>query len=134
MTTTGIIDISNVLSTGYKKRTVKHQLSKIKTGSEQERSILFELIAWLNTDGDDIIELIKIVMKLVNPLKTDGRGKKKEAKFLFIQVIKLLDIDDADLPFYTNIFESAVEVIVWAKKGGLGGAAKKSGCFPCLKK
>lgn len=136
MTTTGIIDISNILSNGHRnKRNVKHQLSKVKVGSEEERGKLFDLIAWINSNGTDIMELVKIVMNLVNPLETDGSSKKKEARFLFIQVLKLMDIQDHDLDFYLNLFDSAVEVIIWAKKGGLNKIVKQStGCFPCLKR
>ena len=136
MTSTGIIDISNVLSTSHRsKRKVKHELTKIKVGSNDERGKLFDLIAWINTDGKDIIELVKIVMNLVNPLETGGASKKKEAKFLFVQVLKVMDVDEDDMEFYIDIFDSAVEVIIWAKKGGLDTIIKKTGgCFPCRKK
>jgi len=119
MTTTGIIDIANVLSSGHSKKTVKHQLSKIKVGSDEERGKLFELISWLGTNGNDIPGLIKIVMDLVNPLPTDGPSKKKEARFLFTQVLQLMDITEKEFKFYLNLFDSTVEIIIWAKKGGL---------------
>lgn len=136
MTTHGIIDISNILSSGHhSKRTVKHQLSKVKVGSEEERSKLFNLITWLNSNGDDVMELVKIVMELVNPLETDGSSKKKEARFLYTQVLKLMDVEEDDMSFYLNLFDSGVEVIIWAKKGGLTKVVQHtSGCFPCFKK
>jgi len=132
--TSSIIDVSNILSSQKSSRWVAKELGRVKVKTTDEQSKIFDLIIWLKSNGDDIMELVKIVMSLVNPLDSDGPTRKKEARFLFTKILEIAGQDD-NLDFYLNIFDSAVEVIIWAKKGGLEHVIKTSkGCLPCFKK
>jgi hypothetical protein len=134
--TTSIIDVSNILSSNHHHNVkwARKELGKIKSSSTKEQGKIFDLIVWLNTTGDDVMELVKIVMSLVNDLDSSGATKKKEARFLFIKIMELIGHEDT-LDFYLKIFDSAVEIIIWAKKGGLKDIADSSkSCFPFRKK
>lgn len=129
-----VIDITNILS--EKNATikwVKKELAKLQHNqSSTDRSLgdkdsqIAALIDWLTT-GNNIIELVKIVMCIVNPLNIPGKEKKKEAEFLFTRILELVDTKN-DINDYINLFDSFVETIIWARDGGLK-KIKKNKCF-----
>lgn len=118
-----VIDITNILS--EKNATikwVKKELAKLQDKDGQ----ITALIDWLTT-GNNIIELVKIVMCIVNTLNIPGKEKKKEAEFLFTRILELVDTKN-DINEYINLFNSFVETIIWARDGGLK-KIKKNKCF-----
>lgn len=123
-----VIDITNILS--EKNATikwVKKELAKLQHNqSSSEAAQIAALIDWLTT-GNNIIELVKIVMCIVNTLNIPGKEKKKEAEFLFTRILELVDTKN-DINEYINLFDSFVETIIWARDGGLK-KIKKNKCF-----
>ena len=131
-----IIDIIGILSQDKNPKWIKKELMKIDTKDAQEQQIILDLVIWFSENKDDVVELVRILMSLVNPLDTAGSSKKKEARFLFQQILKIVGIKK-NIEFYLDIYDSTVEVIIWAKKGGLKEAVKSSSsscCFPFKKK
>lgn len=117
-----IIDVTNILSEkNATVKWVKKELAKL----QDKEGIITELIEWLET-GNNIIELVKIVMRIVNPLNISGKEKKKEAEFLYTRILELVDTKN-DINDYIGLFDSFVETIIWAKNGGL--KKNKNKCF-----
>ena len=126
--------ISKAKQDGHHKRKVKHKLLNLQIETEEEKNKIFDLISWLDTNGDDIIGLVKIVMNIVNSEEIGGAYKKREARILFSEILELMDVGKEGMDFYLKLFDSGVEVIIWAKKGGLTKFTEGGGCFPCRKK
>lgn len=126
--------ISKAKQDGHHKRTVRHKLMNMHPNTEEEKNTIFDLVSWLSTNGDDVMGLIKIVMNIVNSEEIGGAYKKREATLLFKEILGLMDVNEDNMDFYMKLFDSGVEVIIWAKNGGLGNMAEKTGCFPCRKK
>jgi hypothetical protein len=117
-----IIDVTNILSEkNATVKWVKKELAKL----QDKEGIISELIEWLET-GNNIIELVKIAMRIVNPLDISGKQKKKEAEFLYTRILELVDTKN-DINDYIGLFDSFVETIIWAKNGGL--KKNKNKCF-----
>jgi hypothetical protein len=117
-----IIDVTNILSEkNATVKWVKKELAKL----QDKEGIITDLIEWLET-GNNIIELVKIVMRIVNPLDISGKQKKKEAEFLYTRILELVDTKN-DINDYIGLFDSFVETIIWAKNGGL--KKNKNKCF-----
>jgi hypothetical protein len=117
-----IIDVTNILSEkNATVKWVKKELAKL----QDKEGIISELIEWLET-GNNIIELVKIAMCIVNPLDISGKQKKKEAEFLYTRILELVDTKN-DINDYIGLFDSFVETIIWAKNGGL--KKNKNKCF-----
>lgn len=112
--------ISNILASNKSRHWVQHELKKIHTEESAQ------LVEWLS-NPNDIIELIQILMKLVNQFLISGPERKKEARFLFIKILQCCSIDNVD--FYVQIFDSTVELAIWAKNGGLKRTGRRLGCI-----
>jgi hypothetical protein len=124
-----IIDITNILSEkNATVKWVKKELSKLQHNQSKidKDGQIAALIQWLN-EGKNIIDLVKIIMCIVNPLNIPGKQKKKEAEFLYIRILELVDTKN-DINDYIDLFDSFVETIIWARNGGLK-KIRKNKCF-----
>jgi len=100
---------------------LREELQSAKEGLNFDDSAivtdLVSLIEGLKDDKGQIIEIIKILIKIVDTIEGKNQGvyKKQLALDLFTAIIDLIGVSQRDRKFYIAIFDNAVDLAFWGR-------------------